>query len=132
LKDLQGSSIPVLLDPTFTLDEEQQGRLHGLVISWVESQQAGSYRMLPTDALQDARRILVAMHSRSSGAASAQRLAPPCPFLSLLPRFPTLSAARLTVSAMEDPLPPSWDGNSLPIAVLNGPYLKSGPQTGRS
>jgi hypothetical protein len=62
LKDLQGSSIPVLLDPSLTIDEEEQGRSHGLVISWVGSEHGGSYRMLPTDALQDARRIVVAMH----------------------------------------------------------------------
>jgi hypothetical protein len=62
LKDLQGSSVPVLLDPYFTVEEEEHGRSHGLVISWVGSQHGGSYRMLPTDALQAARRIVVAMH----------------------------------------------------------------------
>jgi len=61
MKDLQGSSIPVLLDSRFTVEEEQ-GRSHGLVISWVGSEHGGSYRMLPTDALQDARRIVVEMH----------------------------------------------------------------------
>jgi hypothetical protein len=64
LHELQGDCIPQLLEPSCSYPGEEQNRTHGLVISWVGSPDAGSYRMLPTTALEQARRIVLEMHER--------------------------------------------------------------------
>ena len=61
LKHLQGVSIPKLFCANYWLDDDS-GRNHALVLSWVGSKSGGSRRMLPTDALKIARTILKEIH----------------------------------------------------------------------
>ena len=74
LRELQGDSIPQLLDPDYLYPDEEKNRTYGLVISWVGSPNAGSYKMLPTTALEEARRIVVAMHERGVAHGDIQPL----------------------------------------------------------
>jgi hypothetical protein len=64
LRQLQGISIPRLLEPNCTEEEDGHGRRHGLMLEWVGAPQGGNYMLLPARALRAARGVLAAMHAR--------------------------------------------------------------------